>query len=70
MADQSRTRCGNDPRARLTDGDRKALAEFRTFLTERSLRGTDAARTAVRQARGNEAAPQTPILFADGDEQP
>lgn len=29
-----------------------------------ALRGTDAAREAVRQARGDEAAPQTPILFA------
>lgn len=27
-------------------------------------RGTDAAREAIRQARGDEAAPQTPILFA------
>jgi hypothetical protein len=32
------------------------------------LRGTDAAREAIRQARGDEAAPQIPILFAHHDE--
>lgn len=32
------------------------------------LRGTDAARQAIRQARGDEAAPQIPILFAHHDE--
>ncbi len=32
-------------------------------------RGTDAAREAVRQARGNHAAPQTPILFSNGTHQ-
>jgi hypothetical protein len=31
------------------------------------LRGTDAAREAVRRARGDEAAPATPILFSDGE---
>jgi hypothetical protein len=36
-------------------------------LTSTGLRGTAAAREAVRQARGHEAAPQTPITFADGD---
>jgi hypothetical protein len=29
-------RCGNNPNTRLTDGDRKAVAEFRTFLEERA----------------------------------
>ncbi|MFI1371312.1 hypothetical protein ACH4UY_04780 [Streptomyces longwoodensis] len=27
-----RARCGNDPRARLTDGDRQAVADFRAYL--------------------------------------
>lgn len=31
-----------------------------------NLRGIEAAREAVRQARGDEAYPQTPILFSDG----
>jgi hypothetical protein len=30
-----RLRCGNDPRAQLTDGDRQAIAEFRAYLTRR-----------------------------------
>ncbi|MDX3126565.1 hypothetical protein [Streptomyces scabiei] len=29
-------RCGNDPRARLTPGDRAAVEEFRAFLDERA----------------------------------
>ncbi|MBC2903175.1 hypothetical protein [Streptomyces cupreus] len=33
-----------------------------------SLHGIDAAREAVRQARGDEAAPAIPILFAHNDE--
>lgn len=33
------------------------------------LRGIDAGREAVRQARGDEAYPQTPILFAAPDEE-
>jgi hypothetical protein len=32
------------------------------------LRGIEAAREAVRQARGDEAYPQTPILFATPDD--
>lgn len=28
-------RCGNDPRAQLTDGDRQAVAEFRQYLADR-----------------------------------
>jgi hypothetical protein len=28
-------RCGNDPRVRLTDGDRQVVAEFREYLTAR-----------------------------------
>lgn len=40
-------------------------------ITARRLpRGFEAAREAVRQARGDEAAPQTPILFARDEEQP
>jgi hypothetical protein len=34
------------------------------------LRGTDAAREAIRRARGDEAVPQIPILFAHQAEQP
>lgn len=33
-----------------------------------SLRGIEAGREAIRQARGIEASPQTPILFADGED--
>ncbi|MFM9777070.1 hypothetical protein [Streptomyces scabiei] len=33
------------------------------------LRGIDAAREAVRKARGDEACPAAPILFASGGEQ-
>ena len=29
------TGCGNDPRTQLTDGDRRAVAEFRDYLRER-----------------------------------
>ncbi|MEV4335730.1 hypothetical protein [Streptomyces sp. NPDC049590] len=28
--------CGNDPRARLTDGDRQAVADFRAYLAARA----------------------------------
>lgn len=31
-----RPRCGNDPRAQLTDGDRQAIADFRAYLTRRA----------------------------------
>ena len=34
------------------------------------LRGIEAGREAVRQARGDEACPQTPILFADPKDTP
>lgn len=29
-------RCGNNPKARLTDGDRKAVAEFKAYLADRA----------------------------------
>lgn len=29
-------RCGNDPRLRLTPGDRQAIAEFRAYLAQRA----------------------------------
>jgi hypothetical protein len=32
MADTSRARCGNDPRAQLTPGDRKAVDDFKARL--------------------------------------
>jgi hypothetical protein len=34
-----------------------------------NLRGIEAGRAAVRQARGDDACPATPILFADGSDQ-
>ena len=36
----SRPRCGNDPRAQLTDGDRQAIADFRAYLTRRAQEKT------------------------------
>lgn len=52
-----------------TDGD---TAEPDPAYPEpgRTLRGTEAAREAVRQARGHDAAPQTPITFARPDYAP
>jgi len=49
----ARPRCGNDPRAQLTPGDRAAVAEFRAYLTARAKEKTtmsdlDAAREALR----------------------
>jgi hypothetical protein len=38
--------------------------------SKNGLRGTDVAREAIRQARGDDAHPQTPILFAASDEDP
>ena len=35
-----RPRCGNDPRAQLTDGDRQAIADFRAYLTRRAQEKT------------------------------
>lgn len=32
-------RCGNNPNARLTEGDRKAVAEFRAYLERRAAGG-------------------------------
>ncbi|MCX4993814.1 hypothetical protein [Streptomyces longwoodensis] len=32
----ARARCGNDPRAQLTDGDRQAVADFRAYLSARA----------------------------------
>jgi hypothetical protein len=29
-------RCGNDPRAQLTDADRQAIADFRAYLAARA----------------------------------
>lgn len=44
-------------------GDAPAVGQLTEAHATR-LRGTDAAREAVRQARGDHAAPQTPITFA------
>ena len=35
-----RPRCGNDPRAQLTPGDRQAIADFRDYLTRRAQEKT------------------------------
>jgi hypothetical protein len=35
-----RPRCGNDPRAQLTDADRQAIADFRAYLTRRAQEKT------------------------------
>ena len=40
--------CGNDPRVELTDGDRKAIEDFRDFLTHRAAE--------ERQPRGERSA--------------
>lgn len=32
----TRPRCGNDPRAQLTDGDRQAVADFKAYLADRA----------------------------------
>jgi len=32
----TRPRCGNDPRAQLTDGDRQAIADFKAYLADRA----------------------------------
>ncbi|MGX1909027.1 hypothetical protein ACWIID_09210 [Streptomyces phaeochromogenes] len=49
----ARPRCGNDPRAQLTPGDRAAVANFRAFLTARAeekktVSDLDAARAALK----------------------
>jgi hypothetical protein len=41
VADQIGPRCGNNPNARLTDGDRQAVAEFQAFLDERAAARSD-----------------------------
>jgi hypothetical protein len=40
MTSVPRPRCGNDPRAQLTDGDRQAIADFRAYLTRRAQEKT------------------------------
>jgi hypothetical protein len=52
-----------------TDADTAAPNPVYPEPQATSLRGIEAGREAVRKARGIEAAPQTPILFADGGEQ-
>lgn len=46
-----------------TDRETAKVTPYPAAATS-SLRGTDAAREAVRQARGDEAGPMIPILFA------
>jgi hypothetical protein len=45
-----RPRCGNDPRAQLTDGDRQAIADFRAYLAKRHQEKT---MTDLEEARAN-----------------
>ncbi|MEU5608415.1 hypothetical protein AB0H03_06605 [Streptomyces sparsogenes] len=48
-------RCGNNPHAQLTDGDRKAITEFKAHLADRNLR--DRIAVALADAGGREYAP-------------
>ena len=50
MTAVTRPRCGNDPRAQLTDGDRQALADFRAFLTRRAQEKTMTDQTPIAEA--------------------
>jgi hypothetical protein len=43
-----RPRCGNDPRAQLTDADRQAIADFRAYLTRRAQEKTMAEQPAPK----------------------
>jgi hypothetical protein len=69
----SRPRCGNDPRAQLTDGDRQAVEGFKAYLAERAaLR--DRIAEALEQAdyrpdmrRGDLADAIMPVLPAPTD---
>ena len=53
-----------------TDADTAAPDPVYPEPQHSSLRGIEAGREAIRQARGIEAYPQTPIRFADGEETP
>ena len=55
----TRPRCGNDPRAQLTDGDRQAIADFKAYLADRAaLREiAEAALAAVESALGDTLLP-------------
>ncbi|MEU0332199.1 hypothetical protein [Streptomyces sp. NPDC006193] len=46
----TRPRCGNDPRAQLTDGDRQAVAGFRAYLAARAALRARITATLARQA--------------------
>jgi hypothetical protein len=53
-------RCGNDPRAQLTDGDRAAVEEFREHLAARQLGHADApAESTPAPARTTRSTPST-----------
>lgn len=41
-----------------------------SLLAAIGLRGTDAVREGIRQARGDQAAPQVPVTFASGEPSP
>lgn len=56
----SRPRCGNDPRAQLTDGDRQAVESFKAYLADRAAlrdRIAEAALSAVEAALGDTLLP-------------
>lgn len=58
-------RCGPECDEMHTETGRCEIARNRTEDSEPpQLRGTEAAREGIRRARGDEAAPQTPITFA------
>jgi hypothetical protein len=52
-----------------TDADTAAPNPASPEPRATNLRGIEAGRAAVRQARGDDACPATPILFADGSDQ-
>ncbi|CAL9502403.1 hypothetical protein [Streptomyces sp. enrichment culture] len=50
----TRPRCGNDPRAELTDGDHQAVAGFKAYLADRAALRDHIAEALMRWAeRGN-----------------
>ncbi|WP_245727153.1 hypothetical protein [Streptomyces longwoodensis] len=64
MTDRNfRPRCGNDPRAQLTDGDRQAVADFRAYLADRA-----ALRDRIAEALHQDQTPPPTVSWAD--EQP
>jgi len=58
-----RPRCGNDPRAQLTDGDRRAVETFKAYLADRAALRDRIAEALIRWTyRGQDPDPETGIL--------